>query len=165
MICRNALILLSFFVITLSASAGAQAKPKNDFLFFQAWPPGHEEWTSYTKFQPYLENTKHPHNTQWAGYGWYAEDWITQSRSGLSLVNGFYQADILKDQETEEGVPVLVVGPSFYRLSGLDKRRVVTTVDTVYGVTKSHPNGTILLKDWHTKLGIGIYTEHGLQLQ
>ncbi len=163
MIFRNALILLSFFVI--SVSADALAKPKNNFLFFQAWPSGHEAWTSYTKFQPYLENMKHPHNTQWAGYGWYAEDWTSASRSKLDLVNGFYTADIIRDQEMDDDVPVLVVGPSFYRLSGLDKRRVVTTVDTVYGVTKSGSHRTIQLRDWNTKMPIGIYTERGLQLQ
>ena len=163
MIFRNALFLLSFFVML--AGGTANATPKSNFLFSQSWPHGHEAWESYTKFQPYLENNKHPHNSQWAGYGWYAEDWISQSGNGLDLVDGFYKADILRDQEMENGVPVLVVGPSFYRLSGLDKRRVVTAVDVVYGVTKNAPRGAIQLKDWHTDLPIGLYTEHGLQLQ
>lgn len=163
MICRNILFLLSFFVITLPV--GAHAKSKDNWMPFQFWPSGHEAWTEYTRFQPYLENSKHPHNTQWAGYGWYAEDWMSQSRSNLDLVNGFYTADILRDQKMDDGVPVLVVGPNFYRLSGLDKRRIVTTVDTVYGVTKNGGHKTIQLRDWYTKMPIGIYTEYGLQLQ
>lgn len=161
MIFRNTLILFSFLVL-LATSSSAMAKSK-PWVF--SWGMGHEEWTSYQKFNPYLENGKHPHNTQWQGRDWYAEDWLSQSQNGLSLIDGFYQANILKDQKIDDDIPVLIVGPAFYHLSGYDKRRVAHVVDVVYGVTRDKPNGTFILKDWHTKLPIGIYTEYGLQLQ
>lgn len=158
---RNALILFSFLAFFASASS-VMAKPK-PWPF--SWGPGHDEWTAYKKYNPHLENGKHSHNTQWQGRDWYVEDWLSQSRSGLTLINGFYRANILKDQDVDDDIPVLVVGPEFYRLSGYDKRRVAHTVDVVYGITRGKPNGTFILKDWHTKLPIGIYTEYGLQLQ
>ena len=161
----RSLLFLLCFVSVLPFGAAALAEPKSDFLLFQAWPPGYKDWSHIRQTQPYLEPQKDPHPYQWQGYGWYAEDWLAQSRNGESLVRGFYEADILRDQDVEDGVPVLVVGPSFYRLGGLDKRRVITTVDTVYGVTRDGQNRAIVLKDWHTDLQIGVYTEHGLQIQ
>jgi hypothetical protein len=92
------------------------------------------------------------------------EDWTSQ-KNGDELIKGFYNAEILHAQEMREGeVPVLVVGPNFYHLSGLDKRRVTQTVDTVYGVTASAENGSFMLKDWHTGNFIGAFDKNGLRL-
>ena len=157
MIFRNLLILLVFLAFT--PSAWAESKP-----WILSWSANHEKWENYKHFNPYLENGRDPHPTQWAQKDWYVEDWLSQRRSGLELVQGFYNVKILKDQEMEDGVPVLVVGPEFYRLSGFDKRRVVQTVDAVYGVTKSDPNQVVILKDWVTRRPIGLFTEYGLQL-
>ena len=166
MIFRNGLILL-FFLTFAAGSFPAMAKSK---LWMYSWEWGHERWTSYKKFAPFLENGKHPHNAQWKDQNWYAEDWISQTkgspdRKGLNLVDGFYKAGILKDQKIEDDIPVLVVGPQFYHLSGYDKRRVAHTVDVVYGITQEKENGVFILKDWRTKQPVGLYTEYGLQLQ
>ena len=64
-----------------------------------------------------------------------------------------------------DGVPVLLVGPQFYHLGGFDKRRVITTLDTVYGITESGEHPVIILKDWHTKREIGLFSKDGLQLE
>lgn len=162
MIFRNALFLFAFLATATIVSAAAQAKSKPNIF---AWPQGHEVWTETKKFQPYLENAKHPHPAQWATEDWYAEDWIAQRKSGMNLVQGYYTSDIIRDQEVDDDMPILIVGPNFYRLSGFDKRRVVTTIDVVYGVTQSQTGAAIMLRDWHTRRPIGMFTQDGLILQ
>ncbi|HPD83644.1 MAG: hypothetical protein R3D88_05535 [Alphaproteobacteria bacterium] len=116
------------------------------------------------EFQPYLENTRELQIPQWEDTNWYVEDWTVQE-SGMDLIKGFYKADIIRDQKVgREKLPILVVGPNFYRLSGLDKRRVMTTVDHVYGITEIKPNGSFFLEDWYTHKKIGVFDENGLRL-
>lgn len=134
------------------------------------WSDEHEYYTQMKSFQPYLENSRHEQVAQWEHQDWYLEDWFTQEK-GMDMVKGFYKADIFRDQSQPKnrkgqrtGVKKLVVGPSFYRLSGFDKRRVVTVLDATYGVTQSDKNATFILEDWHTKRPIGYYNKEGLRL-
>lgn len=162
MIFRNTLFLLGFLTVFAAAATDAEARSRSHPF---SWTDPPSVWDETKKFQPYLENAKHPHPSQWADQDWYAEDWISQRRSGLALVQGFYDSGIIRDQDTDGGMPVLVVGPNFYHLSGLDKRRVVHTVDVVYGVTRQNRQAAILLKDWYTKRTIGVFNDQGLALQ
>lgn len=146
----------------LSTAGSAHAEPK-PWMF--GWWPGHWEWTSYKKFHPYLENGKQTQNQQWAAEDWYVQDWLSQYENEFALIDGFFKADILRKQTSDDNVPVLIVGPQFYHLGGLDKRRVLTTLDEVYGITASGEHPAIILKDWHTKREIGIFTKDGLQLE
>lgn len=114
--------------------------------------------------QPYLEDVKQGQIPQWEHENWYAQDWLSQ-KDGMSLIQGFYKADILHDQYIgKKGLPVLEVGPNFYRLSGLDKRRVVEIVDLTYGMTDSKNNGSFFLRDWNSKHMIGVFDHQGLRL-
>jgi hypothetical protein len=123
----------------------------------------HIDYPSHESYQPHLENARHLQLPQWGKKSWYAENWLAQ-REGMDLINGFYQADIFRDQYEEElQQPVLVVGPSFYRLSGFDKRRVTTILDEVFSVTQSS-DGAFILKDWFTKATIGVFDREGLRL-
>ncbi len=122
-------------------------------------------WQEYQKYNPYLENGKETQNQQWADQDWYVQDWVAQSANDKALVDGFFRSDILRDQTSEGGVPVLVVGSNFYRLGGFDKRRVITTVDAVYGITEGGKERTIVLRDWKTRHQIGVFTKDGLQLE
>ena len=116
------------------------------------------------KAQTPLEYGRHVQIPQWAHEDWYAEDWTSQKK-GMDLVQGFYDADIFRDQtKTDSGLPVLVVGPNFYHLSGYDKRRVVHVLDVVYGLTEQKTNGSFLLQDWHSGSMIGSFDRNGLTL-
>lgn len=126
---------------------------------------GHWKWTQYKNFNPYLEEGKKTQNTQWDEEDWFVQDWIAQNKDGFTLINDWFRTDILREQTEKNNVPVLIVGPQFYRLSGFDKRRVVTTLDTVYGVTDKNAHPVILLQDWKTRRQIGVYTKDGLQLE
>lgn len=158
---NNTLILLTLFVFMATISA-AQAEPKTSMW---GWSKKQEHYAASKKYNPYLENSRHLQIPQWAHEEWYAEDWLTQ-KDGMALIQGFYKADILRDQRVakKSQMPNLVVGPNFYRLSGYDKRRVVHIVDVVYDMTSSKPNGAFMLSDWHTKRTIGLYDANGLTL-
>ncbi len=155
--------IFSFFVfITIccvfSQQSFADAKP-----WVWSWYGSH--WENQD-FEPYLEPAKEPHGSQWNKDPWQPEHWTAQ-RGGdeTSLIRGFYNADILRDQYMDDDLPVLEVGPAFYQLGGHDKRRVVQMVDQAYGVTSDKLFGMFMLYDWRTKDAIGAYTQYGLQLQ
>lgn len=149
------LILLSFFAMFLATNP-VEAGSKR-------WNQRYHHQLNYAPFQPYLEDERHLQIPQWEDKNWYAEDWLVQ-RDGMSLVSGFYDADIFRDQRTgKRNTPILVVGPNFYRLSGFDKRRVVTILDQVYGITAER-GGIFMLEDWYTQAPIGVFDKEGLRL-
>lgn len=155
------LILLSF-LLTFADSQLAHAETKWSWW---GWSSQHNHYREMKEHHPYLENSRHVQVSQWAHKDWYAEDWTSQ-KDGMSLIKGFYTADILRDQITTgySDMPVLIVGPNFYRLSGYDKRRVVHIVDVVYGITEAQHNGSFLLTDWNTRRPIGVFDQNGLRL-
>ena len=170
----NCLILLSFLTFYNASQAEAAKRKIGPF----SWPPSlpssigdltsnkpSKEYNVQTKnFDPYLENERHLQIPQWANTEWYVEDWTVQ-KDGTRLIQEWYAADILKDQKVgHAGLPVLVVGPNFYHLSGLDKRRVVHTVDATYGITERSENASFMLTDWYTKRPIGMFDQKGLRL-
>ncbi len=150
------LILMALFVVP------AQAEPK-PWKF--GWWPGHYDRVFDREFNPYMENGKHPHNSQHFGKQWYAEDWLAQYDNDLDLINDFYTADIFRGQDVDDDVPVLIVGPNFYHLSGYDKRRVTHVLDVVYNITGGNGAQMFTLEDWRTHKPIGVYTKNGLQIQ
>lgn len=154
---------LSFavFMALLGAAPGAAHADAKPWIW--SWWPSH--WDNLT-FEPYLEGAKHPHNTQWDDKKWEPADWAAQKPKGsLQVIQGFYTANILKGQDVEDDVPVLIVGPNFYHLSGYDKRRVVAMVDDYYKITSRKLNGMFTITDWRSDKPIGVYTANGLQLQ
>ncbi len=153
-------------LICLAIFAGFGAPQASAAQFWPfGWWPGHWTWTSYKKFNPYLEKGKETQNQQWGAEDWYVQDWLSQYHDQFVLIDGFFKSDILREQTEDGDTPVLIVGPNFYRLGGFDKRRVLTTLDSVYGITDNTENAVILLKDWHTKKEIGVFTKAGLQLE
>lgn len=156
----NLLILLCF-VVSLGVSLPAGAEPKKSWW---GWSKNHKRNVENNRYNPYLEDARHVQIPQWSHKDWYAEDWLSQ-KDGMELVQGFYSADILNDQITNEnGQPILVVGPNFYRLGGYDKRRVAHIVDVTYGVTKSKEDGSFMLMDWNSSHYIGVFDKNGLRL-
>lgn len=155
--------ILSLLALFLLALAPGTAKATEFWPF--GWWPGHWDWVQYKKFNGYLEKGTDTQNQQWREEDWYVQDWLAQNKDSLSLIEGFYRSDILREQTDDDGVPVLIVGTNFYHLGGFDKRRVITTLDHVYGITEGGEHRAIILKDWHTKKEIGLFTAEGLQLE
>ncbi len=160
------LLILLVFLTIFGASNQSLAESKGFKLAFpfHDWSENHKQHREFKKYNPYLENSRHLQVPQWEHTDWMVEDWTSQT-DGMTLIKGWYAADILRDQTMGHAqLPVLVVGPNFYHLSGLDKRRVVTTIDVAYGITKSKNNGSFMLTDWYTKKPIGTFDRHGLRL-
>lgn len=159
---------LSIILVTCGAASASAQGPK-PWIF--SWWPGH--WTSLNFEKPYMEPGKAPHNSQWDAIDWAPADWISQHETELDMIKAFYRARIINDQYVErewfglgdEIMPVLEVGPGFYRLGGQDKRRVTDTFDAVYGITGSKMFGMFALVDSETGRQIGTYTQYGLSLQ
>lgn len=156
----SALYIALFLALVCAVPSMAKADPKP---WYWSWWPSH--WDNLT-WQPYLEDSKHPQNSQWNDKDWEPADWAAQSPGGsLKIIEGFYTGQILNRQYVDNDVPVLEVGPNFYHLSGYDKRRVVAMVDDYYKITTSRLNGMFTLTDWRTRKPIGVYSAAGLQLQ
>lgn len=152
--------VLSFFLFSLFPLT-AQASPK--FFSFWWWP---SHWENQD-FIPYYDNGTQPHNGQWNGTQWTPADWISMDTGrGEDLVEKWVRVGIIKRRYTRfwDNVPAVDVGPNFYHLSGLDKRRVMETLDAVYSVTDEKP-GLFYVSDPGTGQIIGYYTKSGLVLQ
>lgn len=163
MIRLKSLKIASLSALTLLAitATAAQAQPKATYW---AWWPSH--WENLNFPNPYLENGTHPHNTQWDDKAWAPSDWAAQRPGGgAEVIRGLYVADIFQRQYMDGKMPVLVVGPNFYHLSGEDKRRVTGLVDEYFQITSSKLNGMFVLQDWRTRRQVGLYTAYGLQIQ
>ena len=137
----------------------AAAEPKRLY----AWPQAETSWKTSKNYDPYLTSEPDAQAVRWAYEDWYVQDWLAQ-RDPQNLVEGFFTADILRGQGMDDGAPILTVGPNFYHLSGFDKRRVMRTVDHVFGITDNAPVPVIILRDWHTSRAIGEYNRDGLTL-
>lgn len=164
------LALLCSIFILFSASA-AQATPKP---WIWSWWPSH--WHNQD-FKPYLEDTKQPHNIQWqrglyVDQDWHPQNWIEAKGSIRNVMDGFYKNNIIKSQDVDGDMPVLIVGDGFMRLSGQEKRRVADFIDYVFQVTTTAPAGMYTIyydrtDKWIFGRGnpVAMYTERGLLLQ
>ncbi|MCK6417339.1 MAG: hypothetical protein L6Q57_00140 [Alphaproteobacteria bacterium] len=140
----------------------AQASPKPWPL---GWWPWHFEELDFER--RLLDHPTYPNNQQWEKDKWQPQDWIAARGSAKAVLDAMYDAKIITDQDVEDGVPVLEVGPGFRRLSGREKRHVAAFVDYAYGITKkSGKDGLFHVIDDCTDEPIGLYTATtGLQLQ
>ena len=161
------LILLAF-LLGLGAGASGVAGAQTAKNFMGQWPSNH--WADQD-FIPYYANGTDPHNEQWNddalnSQNWTPASWVAWNKGdGLGLIQRWYSADIIRDQLIDDDkIPTLVVGPNFYHLSGDNKRKIIQTIDYVYGVTSIKPN-MFYLKDWGTGKHIGFYSPKGLVLQ
>lgn len=160
--------LLAGLAVMAGAASSAQAGPKFGSLWW--W---HSHWVNQD-FVPYYENGTDPHNTQWDqgrdnggldSSKWTPADWIAlNGGTGPELVQRWHIAHIIDRQYYDDGIPYLDVGVNFYHLSGLDKRRVMQTVDYVYQITGKPPR-MFYLRDPATDEIIGSYGRDGLILQ
>lgn len=148
---------MSTFVF--SALAPAEARPVRVTTWGQ---------TGY--FHYYMEHPTHPHVHQWKNSSWTPRDWtmLDKSRNAQIVVEKLKHSKVIYDiiiDEDGEDVPVVEVGPAFYKLGGQEKRRMAAYIDHVYNFTNGGQGGIFYLNDARKGWPIGIYTKHGLQLQ
>lgn len=160
-------LLCSVFVLFAASDAHARPKP---WVF--SWWPAH--WDNQD-FKPYMDDSQMTHDTQWEegmyGQEWHPENWIRAKGSVQAVIDDFYASGIIKEQDVDSGMPVLVVGDTFMNLSGQEKRRVADFIDYVYQVTQNSEAGSYTIyycrtDNWIFGRGdpVGVYTTSGLYL-
>ena len=137
-------------------------------------PAAHAGWFCDSRekiassFEPYLETSTDPHATQWRREPWKVTDWTDNPAAARAQMDFMFRSGIFTRYQDASSIwsrnDTLTVGPSFYHLSGFDKRRAVELFDHMYQVTANAP-ATLFLRDNHTDELIGVYTRAGLQLQ
>ena len=117
------------------------------------------------EFLPLASNTdsKNEHPQQWEGQDWDASMWPKNLSPKLAL-RRLYGIRVFTAQYAESGKPVLELGPTFWKLSDLDRRRSIKLVaDTTRVFERNYK--MIVLRDWYTKDNLGTYTAKGMQLK
>jgi len=115
---------------------------------------------------PYYKGAKIPHNNQWDNDDWRPEHWVESKGSAQAVIDGFYDEGVIVRQY-EDKVPVLEVGKPFLRLSPPDQRRVAEFIDYAFQITQGTEHGVfyITIDGKKGQQLLGVYSEHGLQLQ
>lgn len=145
----------------------------------------------YEEFSPDRSNADphHQHPQQWRGQDWDVSAWEGSGWTADRAIKRLFDGNIFKEQYVRGGkqslftmvkkeaektkatkekprqpaIPVLVVGPRFYQLSGLDQgRSVKLAVDHAKLFEQGYR--VIELHDWYNKKVVGVYTARGLQM-
>lgn len=95
---------------------------------------------------------------------WTPNSWMGENANPQDIIDGFYRAGIITAQESDGDIPVIEVGQAFLELSGQDKRRIITFMDAVYGITANNENGVIHIEHEDYRGIIGVYTQDGLNM-
>lgn len=127
------------------------------------------------EFLPMTSNhdPHHQHPQQWDGQDWDPAAWNEKWTPEVTLQN-FYKnrvfhrqymsgATRLNNPKVQAQVPVLEVGPNFYKLSDLDQRRALKLLADYTGVFEKGYK-IIDLHDWRMRESIGQYTPRGMYL-
>lgn len=120
----------------------------------------------FAEFKSGVSNhdAQNQHPQQWDGQDWDPSAWNQKQWTPEIVVKNLYQNRTFNKQYVRGGkIPVLEVGPTFYKLSGLDQRRSVKLIADYEGVFE---NGfsMIELRDWRSRDVVGSYTKQGLVL-
>jgi len=167
--------LKCFFMILALAAAGAKGAlaygendrtVNRDVLGRIVYPEKLFAEPPHAKFTPKYSNSAPGNDHPGANAG---QDWETGAWNKNWTVDGtvqkFFQAGIFEKRDMRNGkTPVLVVGPKFYELSDLDRRRVLKLIADQTKVFKQG-YGLIELSDWSTGEMIGAYTPKGMFLK
>jgi hypothetical protein len=116
------------------------------------------------EFSPLVSNsdplTQHPH--QWDGQDWdprlWNKDWTPEK-----TLKKFFKAHIFTARYMRNHIPVVELGPTFYKISDLDQRRALKLLTDQANIFDKGYR-VVDLVDWNTKDVIGIYTAKGMYL-
>lgn len=118
--------------------------------------------------RPYLRDGKAPHYTRWMDDQWNPQSWVSARGSKEAVMQGLYNAKILRDDDAEAGDDSIDVGFGFMRLSDTDKMHVVRFVYETYGLNQGGAPVLINYSGHPCPVfgeTIGLITPEGVQLQ
>lgn len=134
----------------------------NGDMLYPKWLLQHPE---HYEFSPLISNhdPQNRHPAQWEGQDWdpsmWNENWTPEKTIDRLFQNGVFAKQFIR----REAVPVLVLGPTFFKLSDLDQRRSIKLV-TDYSDLFNRGYEMVELRDWHSGKTVGSYTHKGMQL-
>lgn len=125
------------------------------------------ERPEHYSFLPGVSNwdAQNKHPQQWDGQDWDPSMW-NRNWTPETTLNKFFRNRVFERQfmrKAKPPVPVLELGPVFYKLSELDQRRALKLLaeyTDVFG--QGFP--VVELRDWHTHKIVGTYTPKGMFL-
>lgn len=159
----RSLAVLAALVLASAPAFAADYRTANRDLQGTLYYPDHMfNKPDYYEFSPLVSN-RNPHPDAGHGQGWDPEAWNSWWTADKT-VQRFFQARIFERRYMRGGqTPVLEVGPVFYELSDIDKRRVLKLLaqnDHVF----QQGYGMVELVDWYTREYVGAYTPKGMFL-
>jgi hypothetical protein len=116
-------------------------------------------------FSPLVSNsdpqTQHP--SQWDGQDWDPHQWGPGWTPEIAIKK-FFKARIFTGRYMgRNNIPVVELGPTFYKISDLDQRRTLKLLTDQANIF-NHGFKVVHLVDWYTHDVIGIYTAKGMFL-
>lgn len=103
------------------------------------------------------------HPAAWDGQDWDSSKWPPDMTAD-SVIRKLFKNRIFERQYMQRGrVPVVELGPVFYKLSDLDRRRTLKLLTDQGGIF-GRGYDVVELVDWLTRDIIGVYTPNGMYL-
>jgi hypothetical protein len=171
---RTALVLSVLLTLTACAEVGSLEVadevtwPGEKMRTFEDTGIVYPRWLfnkpEHYEFSPAVSNFDpvNDHPMQWDGQDWDPSMW----RAGddpRTVLRRLYIVRFFTAQYGERGVPVVELGPRFWKASDLDRRRGLKLLaDHTQVFAQGHAR--IVLRDWHTKKEVGVFTPKGMQL-
>lgn len=124
--------------------------------------PAHNEYIPLiSNYEKRHQNT--PAHAVYSEQDWEPDQWKAPWTAEFAI-RKFFQMRIFERQYMRYGqVPVVELGPVFYKLSDLDQRRTLKLL-TDQAAVFEHGYGVVELVDWSTHDLVGSYTQSGLSL-
>lgn len=118
----------------------------------------------FYEFLPWLNDIKNSHPDQWAGQYWDTSAWNEDRWTPEIALRLLYLNHTFHRQYVKNGTPVIEIGPTFYKLSDLDRRRSLRLMANHTDILNKGYKA-FLIKDWETRDTIGSYTQTGMYLE
>lgn len=161
--------------VLLAALPAAAAEP--DRTANRTVPGRMEQDAKYRLEQPFAEfsaaKSNHDvydqHPAQWDGQDWDPAAWGGKTPDGRAwtpevvIENLYRNRTFHRQYNRDKKIAVLEVGPMFYKLSDLDRRRALKLLFDHEQLAAS-VNPMIELRDWRTQKVVGSYTQQGMVL-
>lgn len=160
-------VVFAVFLAALPAVCAAEEmrtanRAPEGTIFYPHWlfdRPEHYEFLSTGS----NHDTLHQHPAQWEGQDWDPSAWNDSQWTPEAAVTRLFEGGVFRRQYMRRSIPVLELGPRFYQLSDLDRRRSLKLLADYTGVFEKGA-GMIELRDWYRQDVIGNYTPQGMHL-
>lgn len=141
---------------------GERTRGLPDRIVYPRWLTALPEDAAFSTLRSNYD-PQHQHPAQWSGQAWEPAAWDKVWSEEVS-VRRLFEADVFRREYRESGTSVIELGPRFYQISDLDRRRALKLFVDSAGLLRKG-NGMVALRDWRTGEIMGSYTSAGMNLK